>query len=299
MTQHIRLPREVIVGNTGLCIELTFLYASIMRNAGMEPILFSIPGHIYPGFRLNNQYFAIEATGIGGAGLGQILSSQEALEMGLKQLQQFFQAQQAGDERYIMIDVNSLISQGIVPMELKDDTYMRQKVDEYSALWADGGNMRNPQMTGNMHMATNTQPGGRNSRVDNNDSSSGMSTYSKGVTFLYPSGWSVVTNPNPQMPALAALIVSPQQNQAIEVYSIQGTTDVGTAINYLVQMYQSMGMQITYQASGQRNGFIYIQGNTSSSNGTAGWSGAFRPRNNQVEGVCVPNSLQQVLSTLK
>lgn len=299
LTQHVRLPREVIVGNTGLCIELSLLYASIMRSANMEPVLFMIPGHMYPGFKLNNQYFAIEATGIGGAGLGEILSSQEALELGMKQMKQFFQAQQEGDERFMMVNVKSLISQGITPMELKDDSYMRQKVDEYSALWAGGGNIKNPQKTGNMPTAANTQPGNRNIRVENDDSSSGMSTYSKGVTFLYPAGWSVHTNPNPQMPALVALIVSPQQNQAIEVYSIQGTTDVGTAINYLVQIYQSMGMQITYQASGQRNGFTYIQGSTSSSNGTAGWSGAFRPRNNQVEGICVPNSLQQILSTLK
>lgn len=299
LIQHIRLPREVIVGNTGLCIELTFLYASIMRNAGMEPVLFSIPGHIYPGFRLNNQYFAIEATGIGGAGLGNIMSSQQALEAGMNQLKQFFQAQAAGDQRYVMIDVNGLISQGIVPMELKDDTYMRQKVDEYSSLWAGGGgNIGKPQMTGNMNMASNTQPGGRNN-TGNNDASSGMSTYSKGITFSYPAGWNIVSSPYPQMPALTALIVSPQQNQAIEVYSIPGTTDVGTAVNYLVQIYQSMGMQITYQSGGQRNGFTYIQGSTSGSNGTAGWYGAFRPRNNRVEGVCVPNSMQQILSTLK
>lgn len=34
LIQSIRLPREVVTGKTGLCIELTLLYASIMMNAG-------------------------------------------------------------------------------------------------------------------------------------------------------------------------------------------------------------------------------------------------------------------------
>ena len=70
LIQSIRLPREVITGKTGLCIELTLLYASIMMNAGMDPIIYLIPGHAYPGFRMNGNYYAIESTGIGGEGLG-------------------------------------------------------------------------------------------------------------------------------------------------------------------------------------------------------------------------------------
>ena len=45
IVQSIRLPREVISGKTGLCIELSILYASIMMSAGMDPIIYMIPGH--------------------------------------------------------------------------------------------------------------------------------------------------------------------------------------------------------------------------------------------------------------
>src|SRR5690606_3607916 len=45
IVQRVRLPREVLRNNTGLCIELSFLYASVMRNAGMDPVVFYIPGH--------------------------------------------------------------------------------------------------------------------------------------------------------------------------------------------------------------------------------------------------------------
>ncbi|HVE61722.1 MAG TPA: hypothetical protein VNA26_07880, partial [Chitinophagaceae bacterium] len=60
LIQSIRLPREVVTGKTGLCIELALLYASIMMNAGMDPIIYLIPGHAYPGFRMNGNYYAIE-----------------------------------------------------------------------------------------------------------------------------------------------------------------------------------------------------------------------------------------------
>lgn len=66
IVQHLRLPREVVTGNTGLCIELSLLYASILANEGLSPIIYLIPGHAYPGFQLGGKYYAIEATSIGG-----------------------------------------------------------------------------------------------------------------------------------------------------------------------------------------------------------------------------------------
>lgn len=297
LVQRIRLPREVIEGNTGLCIELTFLYAAIIRNAGMEPILFHIPGHIYPGFRLNNAYYAIEATGIGGAGLGSIMSADEAVQMGMAQLEEFFKMQAAGDERYIFIDVNGLINQGIIPMELKDNNFGKQKIDEYILAWT--GGQRPTTEAGSTNMGNASTGSGNRKGNDGSSSASNMRSFSKGVTFNYPSGWTIVNNPYPQqVPMLTTMIVSPQQNQAIEVYSIDGTNDVGTAINYLVHVYQSMGMQIVYQFSGQKNGFTVISGVTSGANGTANWQGAFRAKGNRVEGVCVPASMRQIQQVL-
>jgi len=92
LIQHIRLPREVVTGNTGLCIELSTLYCSVLSCAGLDPIVFMVPGHAYPGIRINGNYYAIEATMIGGEGLGGSSNSQEALEQGMKQLQEFAQA---------------------------------------------------------------------------------------------------------------------------------------------------------------------------------------------------------------
>lgn len=60
MVQSLRLPREVVTGNTGLCIELSLFYASVLMAAGLEPIIYLIPGHAYPGIKVNGQYLRLK-----------------------------------------------------------------------------------------------------------------------------------------------------------------------------------------------------------------------------------------------
>jgi len=137
--QKIRLPREVITGNTGLCIEMAFLYASVFASEGLDPVIFFVPGHAYPGVNVNGQYFAIEATAVGGAGLGYIATAEQALQAGMKELNEFMQKAQQGDPGYSLIDVKQLIGNGVHPMELTDDAFMRVKVDQLAQRLTVGG----------------------------------------------------------------------------------------------------------------------------------------------------------------
>ena len=137
--QKVRLPREVITGNTGLCIEMSFLYASVFAAEGLEPVIFFIPGHAYPGIKYNGNLYAIEPTAVGGEGLGHIADPVEAFKAGMKQVNEFIQKVQQGDPRYTLIDVNSLIKRGVQQMELTDDAFLRSKVDEMAAKFAVGG----------------------------------------------------------------------------------------------------------------------------------------------------------------
>lgn len=145
--QKIRLPREVITGNTGLCIEMAFLYASVFASEGLEPVIFFVPGHAYPGVRVNGQYLAIEATAVGGAGLGYIATADQALQAGMKQLNEFMQKAQQGVPGYAMIDVTQLVNSGVHPMELTDDAFMRVKVDQLASRMVVGGPLvfQNPE----------------------------------------------------------------------------------------------------------------------------------------------------------
>lgn len=137
--QKIRLPREVITGNTGLCIEMSFLYASVFAAAGLQPVIFFKPGHAFPGIRYNNNLYAIEATAVGGEGLGSIATPMQAFEAGMKEVKDFIQNVQNGDPRYTLVDVNALNKRGVQQMELSDDAFLRTKVDEIAAKFAAGG----------------------------------------------------------------------------------------------------------------------------------------------------------------
>ena len=49
------------------------------------------------------------------------------------------QKMQQGDPRYKIIDIKGLQQKGVQPMELKDNAFLRGKVDELAAQFAIGG----------------------------------------------------------------------------------------------------------------------------------------------------------------
>jgi len=63
--QKIRLPEDVLLERSGLCIETTLVVAAALENLGMEPVIIIIPGHAwvavkaYPGAPY---YFHLETT---------------------------------------------------------------------------------------------------------------------------------------------------------------------------------------------------------------------------------------------
>ena len=251
MVQQIRLPREVITGNTGLCIELSCLYASVLSAAGLDPIIYFVPGHAYPGFKMNSQYYAIEATGIGGEGLGKIDSAQEAFEKGQKQLQEFIAKAQAGDPRYTLVDIHAVNQQGVTSMNLADNDFLKQKVDDIVASWSNKGKSKIPRRT---------NPG----RINIPDNS--LRT-NNALSFSIPNGWQTFNKPLPQMPILTAQVVAPDQITTVSIYDIPAR-NAQEAMNVLSQYFSNFGMTMDYQPSG--NG---IAGQTYSQNGTFTWIG--------------------------
>ena len=248
IVQQVRLPREVITGNTGLCIELSVLYASVLSAAGIDPIIYMVPGHAYPGFRMNGQYYAIEATGIGGEGLGNIMSAEEAYQQGQKQLQEFIQRSQAGDPRYTIVDIHNVNSQGVTSMDLKDNDFMRKKVDDIVASWSGGQQVRpnNP----------------REPRINVPDN---RIRTGNPLSFSIPSGWQTMMHPVPQMPIVTAQVISPDQITSVTVYDIPAS-NAQQAMATVNQYLMSFGMEVQYQINGNA-----IAGQTYSVDGTFNW----------------------------
>lgn len=254
LSQHNRLPREVITGNTGLCLELSLLYASVLSNAGLDPIIFLVPGHAYPGFKLNGQFYALEATGIGGEGLGGSMSVEQAFEKGMKQLEEFMQYAQQGDPRYTLVDIHAVNLDGATPMNLKDDEFLRKKVDDIVASWSNGGltmsNNAIAQNSGGGNTSTNT--GG---------------TASSGLSFAIPRGWQTYQYPYPDMPILTAQVISPSQEVVVSVFDIQ-TSSTQQALQAVANGLSYYGSEIQYQINGNQ-----VVGQTYSQNGTLNWVG--------------------------
>jgi hypothetical protein len=298
IVQNIRLPREVVTGKTGLCIELSLLYASVMACAGMDPVVYLIPGHAYPGFKMNNHYYALESTAIGGEGLGGRSNPQQALDAGMKELTTFFERANAGDDRYMIIDIREAIKNGAVAMELKDDNFLRQKIDEIARSFdpSNAGISNNVQTTG----VQDTNGGGTNNDDNNNDDNnnggggnntdsnipSGYKQYQGAVTFAYPSSWNAAPRTSYSMPQTRQVMGNKNNTAYAEVFSFSGYTNPEQAIQSMNKWVGKYGYSLQYKTSGQVNGYTIFNGQTGNANGTAvNWVAAFKANGNGVVGI--------------
>ena len=243
LIQHVRLPREVISGNTGLCLELSTLYASVLSSVGLNPVIFFSPGHAYPGVKVNGQYYAIESTGIGGEGLGGIASAEDAFKGGMKNLEEFMKAIQAGDPRYSLVDINEANAVGITSMNLDDNDFLRKKVDDIAMNFA-------PGQQGNVNVnAPNVAVAGGGGGGDSNRASGTLS-------FNTPSGWQTYRSPAPEVPIWTMQVVSPDQAVSISVYDIPANSSQN-AMQLVSQYFSQSGLQLEYQINGGK-----VTGNT-------------------------------------
>ena len=254
MVQQVRLPREVITGNTGLCIELSCLYASVLSAAGLDPIIYMVPGHAYPGFKMNGQFYAIEATGIGGEGLGSILSAEAAFIKGQEQLQEFIIKAQNGDPRYTIVDVHALNKEGATAMNLTDNNFMRKKVDDIVASWFGGETILNNTLV----------------VVNPNNNINPPQPHVKStstLSFTIPSGWQTMMSPIPQVPIITAQVFAPDQMTTVTIYDIP-VTNTQQAMVTINQYMAGFGMEMSYQVNGNS-----ISGQTYTIDETLSWVG--------------------------
>ncbi len=273
-SQQMRLPREVITGNTGLCIELSFLYASMISAAGLEPVIFLVPGHAYPGIKFKGQYYAIEATGIGGEGMGKISSSEEALQIAYKNLQEFFQKAQEGDPRYSIVDIDALKGQGLESMNMGDDDFLKGKVDKLAINFSP---TEQSQAIVQYVNAPNTPDNNINVTPNNNNRNTG----SNNLSFTKPDGWQVQNHPYAEVPILTAQVISPDQVVNVSVYDIPANS-MEEGMQIMNQYFSNYGMNIQYQIKGNA-----ITGITSSTEGNFNWIGKGLKTNSGIRLVAV------------
>lgn len=304
IVQNIRIPREVATGKTGLCIELSLLYASIMANAGMNPVIFLVPGHAYPGFKMNNNYYAIESTDIGGEGIGGSKTADEAFDMAMSNKAAFLQKLQEGDDRYTVIDIQEYIKMGAVAPELKDDIFLRKKIDEIAESFG-GAPAPSKEKTIPEENKEDKQPTiaitkpaparvpapapapateHKEIQVPN-----GFKVFKEIVNFAYPDDWIPVEPNKYYSPACKYIIANPARNATVEVYRFKGINDPNEALASINDWQKkASGFTLKYKQQQVKDGYNIFKGSTVNGSSTAvNWMAAFKVSGNDVVGIII------------
>jgi hypothetical protein len=304
-TEHIRLPREVVSGNTGLCIELALLHASVYKAAGLNPVIFLIPGHAYPGIKVGNQYVAIESTGIGGIGLKSIMNADQALQSGADEMKTFFQELGKGTPQYMLLDIDQLYSQGFQDMELKPDEILAGETDKIIQTWP---TCLISALATVAPAPANTAPAPRpRTRTRSSSSNSGWAqSYVSTVSYSYPASWSYFVHPVVRLPILVNAAMSPDKTGQIEGFHVPGAQSPEQAMAYIKMALARLGENVTYSETGSQNNFARFSGTTYSNVGTLNWVAFFRMGNGGVDGVVVGSTgggnnaiLSQVINSIR
>jgi hypothetical protein len=308
-TEHIRLPREVVAGNTGLCIELALLHASVYKAAGLHPVIFLVPGHAYPGIKVGNSYLALESTGIGGEGLGSIMNAGQALQSGMKELNTFFEESRKNNPQYMMLDIDQLYEEGFKDMELKPDPIMSGQADKITQGWPTCLISAVARPAENATANNNISKPKEKARVSRHGggAATGWSSYGiNSISFEYPVEWAVYNRPVAQIPQMLSIIMSPDKLNQVESYHVSGAQSPEQAMAYIRGIISRMGENIQYQEANMQNGLTRFNGSTYANGSRLNWVGLFRNAGDGVDGVIVGTNgpvnnplLQRIFDTIR
>ncbi len=109
--QHVKYGRDVLKNKAGTCIDLAILYGSLCQAVGLEPVLYTVPGHCFPAVRLpkSGRIIPVEATLIGRA------SFEDA---NLTAMEKQFKLMDEGKKPFTKVDIALVQKLGALPMDL-------------------------------------------------------------------------------------------------------------------------------------------------------------------------------------
>ncbi len=262
--QKVRLPREVLLGGGGLCIELAALFATVSEAAGLDPVIFMTTIHAFPGLKVNGELVGFEATAVGIPGMGEKRHTfDEALKRGQDEKASWLRGgdQQIG-HRVMMLDLHYLHHvSGIVPPELPDDPAARQKIDEILArlLGSDRSAQEEPAPRATRTTSSGPAPAPRpqpaprpppSATPGPSPSSAGVNRYSDPngfFTLSLPASWHVNPYPAQRFHSLALEAFDAGSTMRVSVLVFPGVASGETAIGQLRSYVASLGGRMNFQ----------------------------------------------------
>jgi hypothetical protein len=247
LVQTVRLPRDVILSNNGLCIELAILWASIMDQLGCETYIVMVPGHAFTIVVADGQKFPIECTAITPKAVGSenSVSFEQAVKMAAEEYEK--------EDLKILYSVHQMQAAGYASPELQDID-----IDKIKGILA----TRGQQM-----------PGPQPRPVQNQ----GMTQYTHRygyISFAYPQNWQT----RQSTPQIGQTFIAGDTNAqtSVQLYEVPNVNDPRTAINMIAQAIGRSGGQVTVQDTRTQGNIYLFQGTTAGPGGYFQWLGVFR-----------------------
>lgn len=254
--QSVRLPRDVIYQNSGLCIELAMLWAALGQGSSAKAYLALVPGHCFPVLEANDgTIIAIESTGIGGSNLGGTMKFADAVEAGNKQFNQLMRGEVPG----VLIDVVLHQGRGVRPPEFEAVNLadLARLLDERTAkALAQGGQGQQQQDTQrqqDVQRQDDTQRRDDPQRRDDGNVGSNWQWYQVpglNATVPYPQGYTADTQTVQQLqqhiPAIQFMASDPRGEASIEIYAAANMT-ARQLMNDSQNLAKQMGASVSYE----------------------------------------------------
>jgi hypothetical protein len=276
--QTVRMPRDVIITNNGLCVELAILWSSILEHLGIRSYLFLVPGHAFVLVQSEGNIIPIECTAITPKSVGgnAPISFDQAVQFATKEIQQ---AQSRGLLK--VIDVQTLQSNGIIPPELPDIAIGQIK-EVLASRGKTGPRPSQPmveQAAAPQQQAAGIMP-------------ANMSEYAtpNGALHCYfPQNWNSAAANDARLPQLIFTAADRSGSTLeMEAYYTPAITEPGASLQSIIDTLSRYGLRARV-ADQKRldNGVLMVSGSSYSRRTGAAtyWLGAFRPHPQGAVGV--------------
>jgi hypothetical protein len=281
LVQTVRLPRDVITSNNGLCIELAILWASILDQLGCQTYIVMRPGHAFTIVQAGDKYFPVECTAITpkAVGANADVPFEKAVEMATEDLQK--------QQYKIVYSVQQYRGQGYASPELPDvDT------DKVKAMLA---SREQPEATKYVAQNENqnqgpSQEGGDAAQGQSPpaqaQSQQGMSHFEHSaglVSFSYPDSWKVLQPPTSL--GITFRVYDPSTSMGMDVVEVPNANSANDALKAVGRAFARVGSRLRVDDSRRQGDLTVVLGHTVGSSGDNEWFGVFRPVRGGVIGV--------------
>ena len=294
LAQVVRLPRDVILNNNGLCIELAILWSSVLQHLGVKTALIFRPGHAYiiaysPEQKMSiDQGLPIETTAITPRAVGRerAVPFEEAVKMAAETVQGDLK-----DGRIIILPVSEYQQIGFTAPELPEvditkitETLERRMPQTRTASNRGSGSFSMNAAGDRAGDADAQQPAPPQQTIREGGGDSNTWTHPQGfVSIDFPPGY-VALKPRTNPGNVLMLVAGNSATGAeCDVMHVINTTSAKTAWQYVINSCNKVGIRIKVEETkAGENGMYFYSGSTLNNGGTYRWVGVSKPAGNGV-----------------